>query len=84
MVLLVLEQARGILMIEIPAWSMDSLGILESRVLAVPPVSVDSVDSVVSVVAVVSVVSVEFVVSVVTVISMISVESVVSNCLDRP
>ena len=55
---LVLEQAKDTVVTEIPAWSVDSVGILESCVLLVPLVSVGPVDSVVSVVAVASVGSV--------------------------
>ena len=71
MVSLVLEQARGTVVTEIPAWSVDTVNILVSRVLLVPPVSVSSVDLVMSVG------------SVVTVVAVVSVESVVSSYLGR-
>ena len=57
MVYLALEQVKGTVVTVIPAWSVDSVGILESRVLPVPLVSVGSVVSVVAVVSVEPVVS---------------------------
>ena len=58
MVSLVLGQATDIVVTVIPAWSVGPVGILGSRVLPVPPVSVGPVVPVVSVVAMVSVGSV--------------------------
>ena len=57
MVYLALEQVKGTVVTVIPAWSVDSVNILGSRVLPVPLVSVDSVVSVVAVMSVESVVS---------------------------
>ena len=57
MVYLVLEQVEGTVVNVIPAWSLDSVGILGSRVFLVPLVSVGSVVSVVAAVSVESVVS---------------------------
>ena len=57
-VYLVVEQARDIVVTEMPACSVDSVDILGSRVLPVPLMSVGSVGPVGSVVAVVSVGSV--------------------------
>ena len=51
MVCLALEQVRGTVVTVIPAWSVDSVGFLGSRVLPVPPVPVGSVVSVESVVS---------------------------------
>ena len=58
MVSLVLEQTKGTVVTVIPVWTVDSVGVLESRVLPVPLVSVGPVDSGVYVVVVVSVESV--------------------------
>ena len=71
-VYLVLEQVTDAVAIVIPALSVDSVGILGSRVPLVPPVSVSSVVSVAAVVSVGSVVSVT---------AVVSVDSVVSSCL---
>ena len=57
MVYLVLEQVTGTVVTVIPSLSVDSVGILESRVPLVPPVSVGSVVSVAAVVSVGSAVS---------------------------
>ena len=50
----VLVLARSTVVIEAPAWPVDSVDIPGSRVLLVPTVSVDSVDSMVSVGSVMS------------------------------
>ena len=57
MVYLALEQVKGTVVTVIPAWSVDSVGILEFWALLVPLVSAGSVVSVVGVVSMESVVS---------------------------